>query len=68
MTLNTVGDLIARLERYPDETPIALASQPTYPFEYTIVGVEEAEDGKVYLIEGAQVAYLSNVARQAVGW
>ena len=68
MTLNTVGDLIASLERYPDETPIALASQPTYPFEYTIVGAEEAEDGKVYLIEGAQVAYLSNAARQAVGW
>jgi hypothetical protein len=32
------------------------------------VGAEEAEDGKVYLIEGAQVAYLSNAARQAVGW
>jgi hypothetical protein len=64
----TVGDLIAALEDYDDDTPIALATQPTWPFEYTIAGVGQADDGTLYLAEGRQVAYLSGSARHALGW
>lgn len=34
--IETVGDLIAALEDYDPETPVRWASQPAWPFEYTI--------------------------------
>lgn len=68
MSILTVGELIERLENCDPQSPIALAIQPSWPFEYTLSDVEEADDGKVYLAEGAQVAYLSAAGRRALGW
>jgi hypothetical protein len=68
MAIETVADLIALLEGYDDDTPIALAIQPSWPFAHTIDAVEQAENGTVYLAEGTQVCYLPDAARQALGW
>jgi precorrin-4 methylase len=68
MQIHTVSDLIAELEQFDDDTPIALATQPSWPFEHTISGVEQAENGTVYIAEGNQVAYLPDTARKVLGW
>jgi hypothetical protein len=68
MSIQTVADLIAALERCDPSAPVSIASQPTWPFEYTIVKAEQADDGTVYIEEGSQVGYLSRAARDAIGW
>lgn len=32
----TVGDLIARLQDFPEDAPVLLAQQPNWPFEYSV--------------------------------
>ncbi|MGH3833676.1 MAG: hypothetical protein ACRDRS_25115 [Pseudonocardiaceae bacterium] len=78
--IDTVGDLIAALECYDPDTPIRLASQRHWPFEYTLGGValtpDDAEgdgteptgDPVVWIAEGRQVDYLPGTARSALGW
>jgi len=68
MSILTVGELIQRLKNCDPQSPIALAIQPSWPFEHALGDVQEAEDGKVYLAEGAQIAYLSDAGCQAIGW
>ncbi|WP_435058535.1 hypothetical protein [Streptomyces sp. bgisy060] len=64
----TVADLIAKLERMSPEAQVRLATQPSYPFEYTIGEAVETEDGTCWIAEGEQQGYLSGEAREALGW
>ncbi|TQE33049.1 hypothetical protein [Streptomyces ipomoeae] len=64
----TVADLIAKLERMAPEAKVRLATQPGYPFEYTLGEVVETEDGTCWIGEGEQVAYLNSEAKEALGW
>jgi hypothetical protein len=78
--IETVGDLITALERYDLDIPVRLASQPRWPFEYTVGGVALTPDDAdhngttptdepvVWIGEGRQVGYLPGVAANALGW
>ena len=78
--IDTVCDLIAALECYDPDTRIRLASQPGWPFEYTIGGIaltpDDAEhngtattdEPVVWIGEGHQVGYLPGTASNALGW
>jgi len=68
MSIVSVADLIARLEECDRDAPVAIASQPGWALEYTIIEVGQGADGTVYLAEGCQVGYLSKAGREAVGW
>ena len=35
----TVGELIAKLQRYPEDSEVRLMCQPDYPFEYHVDSV-----------------------------
>lgn len=73
----TLGDLRALMEEYEsfdDSTPVRFASQPSWPFEYSIsseVYVKEDESGEpevIYLAEGTQLGYLPEDVREGLGW
>jgi hypothetical protein len=67
----TVQDLIDSLEGMDPEAEVRFASQPNYPFEYSIYGVIETEiEGEtiVYLEEGNQIGYLPKEAKEDLGW
>ncbi|MDX3165840.1 hypothetical protein PV516_18820 [Streptomyces scabiei] len=64
----TVADLIEKLERMNPEAKVRLATQPSYPFEYTIAEVAETEDGTCWITEGEQQGYLDDEVREALGW
>ncbi|WP_333745998.1 hypothetical protein [Streptomyces sp. IBSBF 2950] len=68
MDETTVADLIEKLEQMDPEAKVRLATQPGYPFEYTIGKVAEAEDGTCWIGEGEQQGYLGDEAREALGW
>ncbi|MFZ3475342.1 hypothetical protein ACODT3_42440 [Streptomyces sp. 4.24] len=64
----TVADLIAKLEKLNPEAPVRMATQPSYPFEYTIGAVEQDESGTCWIAEGDQLGYLGGEARDTLGW
>ena len=74
----TVGELRELLEGVDDSCEMRIASQPSYPFEYSLERLEVVEadiefptpEGRpvVYLVEGSQLGYLAGVAAQAIGW
>lgn len=78
----TVRELIEELRLFDQEAQVRFASQPSWPFEYSINGVVQAivdkpgrrsEDGYeqedvVYLEEGRQIGYLPSEAREELGW
>jgi hypothetical protein len=78
--IETVGDLIAALDCYDSDTRIRLASQPAWPFEYTIGrialtpddaehnGTATTDEPVVWIGEGHQVGYLPGTASNALGW
>jgi hypothetical protein len=69
-----------RLQDYYPDTPIRLATQPGWPFEYTLGrvalipndaegdGTEPTGDPVVWIAEGCQVSYLPPIDRHALGW
>lgn len=73
----TVGNLKELLEDLDDNMEIRFASQPSWPFEYSI---EELVTAKIrndrtgekeeiaYLVEGQQLGYLPGKAAAAAGW
>jgi len=63
----TVGDLIGELEGMDPNAKIRMASQPAWPFEYSIDMVAES-GGVVYIGEGTQLGYLPSGAASALGW
>jgi hypothetical protein len=75
----TVGELIEALGEFADDTEIRLAQQPSWPMEYGLqrtsplvqAPVADAHGGDtdvVYLVEGAQLGYLPESARDQIGW
>lgn len=50
MKIKTVGELIEALGQFDPETPVAMATQPSYPWAYDLAEPEEV-DGTVYLPE-----------------
>ena len=78
----TVRELIEELRLFDQEAQVRFASQPSWPFEYSINGVVQAEVEKpdeytddgyekediVYLEEGRQIGYLPGEAREELGW
>tara|TARA_R110002020_G_scaffold27115_3_gene87308 strand:- start:535 stop:741 length:207 start_codon:yes stop_codon:yes gene_type:complete len=67
----TVEELIQELEYMDGEATVRFASQPSWPFEYSIDGVVPTTvEGKdmVYLEEGRQVGYLPKEAKDELGW
>jgi hypothetical protein len=64
----TVGDLIAMLEDFDPTAPVRLASQPSWPFEYTLDSEPVEVNGTVWLAEAGQVGYLPGSVSEALGW
>ena len=65
------------IEQNGGDVEVRIASQPSWPFEYTLdtavtVEVEDKNtDDKekvVYLAEGSQLGYLNELARSEMGW
>ena len=71
----TVGELIEELKYMDEDATVRFASQPSWPFEYSINGVVQTivneHNNKydvVYLEEGRQVGYLPKEAKNELGW
>jgi hypothetical protein len=72
----TVGELIHELKYMDEGATVRFASQPSWPFEYSIDGViqttvkdiRDNEEDIVYLEEGEQVGYLPTEAKDELGW
>jgi hypothetical protein len=65
------------IEQNKGDVEVRFASQPKWPFEYSIdtavtveVEGDDADDKEkvVYLSEGTQLAYLNEDARREIGW
>lgn len=76
-TLEDLRDLVERTELLPPETPVRLAHQPHWPFEYdidetAIVDVKNDRTGEtqqvIYLGEGNQIGYLPSEAKEELMW
>ena len=67
----TVSELKEILEYYDDDIEVRFASQPKWPFEYSIldaVMVNVDEEDVIYLEEGRQLGYLPGEAKEELGW
>ncbi len=71
----TVRELIEELRLMDQDVPVRFASQPSWPFEYSIDGVvqttiekQDQEEDVVYLEEGRQIGYLPTEAKNELGW
>ena len=71
----TVRELIEELKYMDEDATVRFASQPSWPFEYSIYGViqttvnyNDNERDMVYLEEGRQVGYLPSEAKEELGW
>ena len=78
----TVQELIEELRLFDQDAQVRFASQPSWPFEYSINGVVQAvivnqsntpkgygtEEDVVYLEEGSQIGYLPSGAKEELGW
>jgi hypothetical protein len=70
--INDLSDLAGQLGDAADTTPVRLATQPSYPLEYSIRGVALVidDDGDtstaVYIGEGTQLGYLPSGVREEV--
>ena len=67
----TVSELKEILEHYDDDMEVRFASQPSWPFEYSILDAVLAhvdEEDVIYLEEGQQLGYLNHKAKEELGW
>ena len=73
----TVRELIEELEHLDGNTEVRFASQPNWPFEYSIrsvvvAGIEDRQTEEitdvVYLEEGRQIGYLPSEAKNELMW
>ena len=66
-----VSELKEILEHYDDDMEVRFASQPNWPFEYSIldaVMVHVDEEDFIYLEQGEQLGYLHHKAKEELGW
>ncbi len=80
----TVAELIQELEQMNPDAEVRIASQPEWPFEYSIEQIreihqydcnpsepfpmDEDEESIVYIAEGRQLAYLNSSVAANIGW
>jgi len=67
----TVDELKEVLEYYDGDMEVRFASQPNWPFEYSIndAVLVKTDDGEViYLEEGHQIGYLPSRAKDELNW
>jgi hypothetical protein len=67
----TIAELLELIEGMPGDTPVRMAQQPSWPFEYSIGDpvIVETEDGPVlYLPERQQTRYLPAEVSVELGW
>ncbi len=70
----TVSDLVDQLQQFDPNAEVRLATQPSWPFEWSLSRSEPAVevdlDGQpvVYLVQGAQLGYLPGAAHGELGW
>jgi hypothetical protein len=70
----TVSDLLEELEQFDPDAEVRLATQPSWPFEWSLSNTDPAVevdlDGQpvVYLVEGTQLGYLPAAVRDQLGW
>jgi hypothetical protein len=73
----TVAQLIEELQQMNPDAQVRFASQPSWPFEYSIASVVsvEVENRRtdemietVYLEEGSQLGYLPREAKNELNW
>ena len=75
----TKGELLDALQEMDPDTEIRFASQPSWPFEYSIHDIVIVDDEPeqddceestqiVYLVEGRQIGYLPHEAKEEIGW
>lgn len=67
----TVGLLRELIEGLPEDTPLRMAQQPAWPFEYTVgepVVIDTEAGPVVYLPEAAQTRYLPGEVAVELGW
>tara|TARA_R100000908_G_C3687569_1_gene103426 strand:+ start:234 stop:440 length:207 start_codon:yes stop_codon:yes gene_type:complete len=67
----TVRELIEELRLMDQDAKVRFASQPSWPFEYSIYGVIQTtvkDQDMVYLEEGRQVGYLPSEVKEELGW
>jgi hypothetical protein len=73
----TVRELIEELVQLDGNTEVRFASQPRWPFEYSIrsvivAGIEDRQTEEitdvVYLEEGRQIGYLPSEAKDELMW
>ena len=62
----TAGELVDLLTEYDRDTPVHLATQPSWPMEYTLARAVTESDGVVYLAEDHQVGYLPGAVTTAL--
>lgn len=78
-----VEELISELQQMNPGSQVRFASQPSWPFEYSIDNVvsiakdedeenenheEPKEEDIVYLVEGSQLGYLPGNVTKIIGW
>jgi hypothetical protein len=63
----TVEELIQELQYMDRDQEVRIAQQPSWPFEYDLNGVVSS-GGKVWLVEGDQLAYLDGEVKDELGW
>ena len=76
-----IGELIEELEylahEHGNDVEVRFASQPSWPFEYSVdftvgVDLENNRTGEVekvaYLVEGRQIGYLPGEVKDEIGW
>ena len=67
----TVDELKEVLEYYDGDMEVRFASQPNWPFEYSIndaVLVKTDDSEVIYLEEGHQIGYLPIEAKEELNW
>ena len=72
----TVRQLIDELEDCDPEAEVRLATQPSWPFEWSLssrepgpaVQVDLEDQPVVYLVEGEQLGYLPGSIAEELGW
>ena len=65
-------DYLIEHEGVSENVDVRFASQPNWPFEYSITNMTHVQDEEgnlaVYMEEGSQLGYLDENAKEAIGW
>ena len=65
-------DYLIEHEGVSENVDVRFASQPNWPFEYSITNMTHVQDEQgnlaVYMEEGSQLGYLDENAKEAIGW